>query len=287
MPSEYHGIHQAVETHTRQTIALVTPSFTPAEAFGGPVTAIATLTRSLCKSGYVVKIYTTNVLDPQRPNMSYGLPSLEHIEGVTIKRYRPLFTIFGYWVTPMILKDLLTDPFDIINAHCVRSFQFDIAALVSWIKNRKLIATPHGSLYSYGAIPHGLRRLLFSAHNAILKFVFRRAHTVVATSPEEENQFTRFGLDIGKIVPLQNFLDETQFVNLPSPGEFRKQQGIGLDENVILFLGRLDRIKGLDLLLRAFSKISKRMDGVWLVIVGPDGGYQGTIKQMVNGYEVS
>src|SRR2546425_6204899 len=146
------------------TVAIVSPAFTPGEAFGGPVTSMANLAKLLHRQGYTVKVYTTDVLDPHRPHLNYKLPRTENIEGVIVKRYRPLFRIFGYWVTPMLFKDLMKDPATIINAHCARSFQFDVAALVSRIRNRKLIATPHGSLYSYGEISGGLRHLLFAAH---------------------------------------------------------------------------------------------------------------------------
>src|SRR2546428_4120961 len=127
------------------------------------------------------------------------LPRTENIEGVIIKRYRPLFRIFGYWVTPTIFKDLLTDQFDIINAHCVRSFQFDIAALVSRMRNIELVATPHGSLYSYGVISARARRLLFNAHNAFLKLAFRWASKIITASSEESAQFTRFGIGPDRI----------------------------------------------------------------------------------------
>ena len=266
----------------RHTIAIVTPAFTPAEAFGGPVTAIANLAKLLCKQGYSVKVYTTNVLDPWRPNSNSRLPRVEDIGGVTVRRYRPLICIFGYWITPRLLKDLMTDQYDIINAQCARSFQFDIAAFVAWIRNRKLIATPHGSLYSYGSVSGRVRRLLFAAHNAILKLDFKRASTILSTSSEEDSQFNRFHLDPRKIFQLPNFLDETQFEKLPPAGGFRSQFGIGTHEKVILFLGRLDRIKGLDLLLLAYSRIAKKMDGVWLVIIGPDAGYLETIRKLIN-----
>src|SRR6267143_1346987 len=265
----------------RHTIAIVTPAFTPAEAFGGPVTSIANLTKLLCKKGFNVKVYTTDILDPHRPRSNSMLPRTEYIDGVTVKRYRPVFCIFGYWVTPTIFKDLLTDQFDIINAHSVRSFQFDIAALVSRIRNIKLVANPHGSLYSYGVISARTRRLLFNVHNAILKLAFRQASRIIASSSEENAQFTRFGVGPDKIFALPNFLDETQFSVLPPRGEFRKRFGIGSDEKMILFLGRLDRVKGLDILVKAYSKLFEARCNTWLVIAGPDNGFLGTIQKLL------
>lgn len=247
------------------------------------MTAIMNQVKSLHKQGFSVKVYSTSVVDPQRPHLSSRLPSREDVGNVTIKRYRPIFCILGYWVTPTIMKDLLTDEFDIIHAHSARSFQLDIAALVSWIRHRKLIVSPHGSLYSYGLASGQGKRLLFAAHNAILKLVFRRACKIIATSSDEENQFKRFGIDTEKIVCIPNFLDETQYAKLPPAGAFRTELGIGMHEKVILFLGRINEIKGLDVLLFAYSRIANNASDAWLVIVGPDGGYLSTIKKMLKG----
>ena len=39
------------------------------------------------------------------------------------------------------------------------------------------------------------------------------------------------------------------------PGSFRKACGVDEEDPLILFLGRIDPIKGLELLIRAFSKV--------------------------------
>lgn len=45
------------------------------------------------------------------------------------------------------------------------------------------------------------------------------------------------------------------------------------DRRTILFVGRLDRLKGVDLALRAFAALSERYPDSRLVLVGPDGGF--------------
>jgi glycosyltransferase involved in cell wall biosynthesis len=49
---------------------------------------------------------------------------------------------------------------------------------------------------------------------------------------------------------------------------------LGADRRIILFLGRLNFKKGLDLLVRSFSEIARSRDDVHLVLAGPDNeGY--------------
>jgi glycosyltransferase involved in cell wall biosynthesis len=68
---------------------------------------------------------------------------------------------------------------------------------------------------------------------------------------------------------------------LPQKGEFRRKYGLDDNERVILYLGRIHKIKGLDLLARAFADLSKSLNDIKLVIVGPDGGYLPSLKKLV------
>ena len=49
---------------------------------------------------------------------------------------------------------------------------------------------------------------------------------------------------------------------------------------MILFLGRLHPIKGVDLLIRAFETVSKEIDNCMLVIAGPDDGSLSESKKL-------
>jgi len=58
---------------------------------------------------------------------------------------------------------------------------------------------------------------------------------------------------------------------------FRKHAGIG-DVDYLLFVGRLNEIKGPDILLDAFILLSSELSGLHLVFAGPDGGMLKNLK---------
>jgi glycosyltransferase involved in cell wall biosynthesis len=69
-------------------------------------------------------------------------------------------------------------------------------------------------------------------------------------------------------------------VPAPDPTTFRRKHGLGTAP-AIVFVGRLNSIKGPDLLLEAFCNVKDVLGGYQLVFVGPDGGMLGVLRETV------
>ncbi len=63
--------------------------------------------------------------------------------------------------------------------------------------------------------------------------------------------------------------------------EFRSRYRLGNDP-FIMFIGRLNHIKGPDLLLQAFCNVRDKLNGYHLVFAGPDGGMLRELKHIAN-----
>lgn len=85
-------------------------------------------------------------------------------------------------------------------------------------------------------------------------------------------QYKQLGVSENKIVVISNGIDIESFKNLPEHRQFKKKYHIR-EKYIILFLGRVHKIKGIDFLIKSFSKLVKEIDDVALVIAGPDDGY--------------
>lgn len=77
-----------------------------------------------------------------------------------------------------------------------------------------------------------------------------------------------------------NGIDLGEFQTLPLSGSFRRKYSIPEETRVLLFLGRIHPIKGLDMLIPAFSRLAAK--NTLLVLAGPDeGGYEATVKGLI------
>ena len=67
--------------------------------------------------------------------------------------------------------------------------------------------------------------------------------------------------------------------------EVRGQLGLGNDDLLLLFLGRLNRDKGVLDLAAAFARAAVQCDSLHLILVGPDeGGLKGTVETLCSAY---
>jgi glycosyltransferase involved in cell wall biosynthesis len=92
------------------------------------------------------------------------------------------------------------------------------------------------------------------------------AARIVATSEHERAELLGAGIPADKLVLRRNGLDLSEFTNLPERGAFRTRTGVG-DGPLVLFLGRISFVKGLDLLVEALAGLPV---SALLAIVGPD-----------------
>ncbi|MDQ7830079.1 MAG: glycosyltransferase, partial [Armatimonadota bacterium] len=95
------------------------------------------------------------------------------------------------------------------------------------------------------------------------------AARVIATSELEREELVADGVPAAKVVVRRNGVEPPGPEEAPSPGAFRRDAGVGQDQPLVLYLGRISKKKGLDLLLEAFSAVPAPAA---LAIVGPDDG---------------
>lgn len=138
-----------------------------------------------------------------------------------------------------------------------------------------------------GALPiYGRSKVFKSIYNLVVgKRIMDNAAGYIAITADELPQFQTYGIDPDRVVIIPNGVDGTDYISSDDSG-FRKKYGLG-SEPFILFVGRLNSIKGPDLLLKAFAQLKDQTKDFHLVFVGPDGGMLTELKQSVAAFGVA
>ena len=262
----------------KMRILHVVPSFAPCFAHGGVVNASYQIAKKQVEDGHDVTVYTTDSCNERlRFEDNYNVD----VEGIKVFYFKNLSNNIKNKLTidtPVSaishIRRTIAD-FDIIQIHEHRH-SLAIAAHRYAKKNHvPYVLQAHGSV-----LPFFQKEKMKDIFDRLWGFdILHDASRVFALTEVEKELYLKMGVaeDKIEIVPLGINLDE--YTNLPESGNFKSRYGIDAEDKVILFLGRIHKIKGLDLLVNAFDKI--RNDNVKLAIVGGDSGFKDTLDEMI------
>ena len=127
------------------------------------------------------------------------------------------------------------------------------------------VVCPAGALPLFGR-SRWLKRLYnFVIGNAIVK----NADAIIAVTTAEFPHFQSYGAPSSRFIVIPNGVCKEDFSVFDKASLLAR--GVP-DAPIILFMGRLNPIKGPDLLLQAFAQMTDHLQGYHLVFAGPDGG---------------
>jgi len=261
-------------------ILQVIATFYPALAFGGPVKVAYNICMELTRRGHDVEVFTTNAYDQTR---NFEPISREQIiNGFKVTYFNNKLRFSNLFISSEMITTLCKRfrEFDVIHTHFGRQTYDIVVSLCSRKYTIPYILQAHGSLPRIGS----WRRLKWFYDVLFGYRVLRNASRVIALSHVEADQYRRMGVPEEKIAIVPNGIDLSEYANLPSQGAFKKKFGIPEDKKVILYLGRIHRIKGIDLLIKAYAYLIEKVgikDAV-LVIAGPDDGYLMAARALAN-----
>jgi len=264
-------------------ILQVIPYFPPAYAFGGPVKVAYQISRELIKRGHEVVVYTTDAKDfDSRLEVDSSIP----VEGMRVHRFRNLSSTLvkklKLFITPQLVSFAREEVknFDIIHLHEYTTFQNIVIHYYARKYNVPYVLQAHGSLLRIGAW-----QKLKWVYDILFGYrLLRDASRVIALTQVETDQYRRMCVSEEKIAIIPNGIDLSEYAELPPKGSFKKKFNIPENRKIILYLGRIHKTKGIDLLIKAYAYLKNEMKDrdTILVIAGPDDGYLSEARNLAN-----
>lgn len=131
-----------------------------------------------------------------------------------------------------------------------------------------------------GELPlFGRSRWIKQLFNMLIGYrIVREAAGYIAVTPDEIPAYARYGVAASQVTVIPNGINEADF-RVDEVSQFADRFGLGAAP-FILFMGRINPIKGPDLLLDAFCSIVHRHPELHMVFAGPDGGLLGSLQKM-------
>jgi len=261
----------------------VTLGFYPAQGWGGPVPVVHQNGTELVRRGHRVTVYCTNMMD-KRTSIAPGTfeRQIDGIRVVYLDTWR-----LKWWpgtVGPIWLPELTAylrreiRGFDVIHLNGYRSPMMLAVARAARRAGVPFVCQPHGTLpviVNSLWIKRAYDRLLGQAE-------LGGVAALVALQESERQQALEHGIPPERITIIPNGIDPCRRGDLPAPGSFRRRFGVAPDRPMILFLSRINKKKGTDMLVEAFNRLDGL--GAQLVIAGPDDGQLGEVQALIRRY---
>lgn len=257
----------------------ISPSYYPAIKYGGPIQSVHLLNKYLVKNDCNVDVLTTNA-GLSRSQRSETKGRWNDVDGVKVKyvnywgpeNYNFSLALFNE------LKRIITH-YDLMHITAVWNFPVWAGYYLSKKYNIPYLISTHGALMKNAFV---YRKQLIKKFylSLIAKNYLKNAKAIHFTTLIEKDETLSVFPDIANFMILPNGVEtKVFFKNKNYENPFNHQ-------SYILYVGRIHRIKGLDILLKAMKGILNKE--LILVLAGPDEhGYKKVLEKLAAGLNIS
>lgn len=247
--------------------------------WGGPVPVIKALSECLLRKGVEVDVFA-----PAKRRTANQIAQLDGVSTTLFKLgfFSRIWTAHSPALAQALRREI--SEIDLVHIHEIWHHPHFAAYRAAKKARKPYIVSIQGALEPWCLSYKALKKKVYAA--LIQKRILNEAATIHAVNQEEVKHIRAFGVKT-PVTVISNGIDPEEFQNLPPREEMERLYPELKGRKVLLFVGRIHPIKGLDILARAFGQIATCRDDVRLVIVGPDSeGYQNQVERLLKSESV-
>lgn len=259
----------------------VIPSYEPAWAFGGTVTATANLCRALVKRGLDVTVYTTNS-DGKGGQLDVPIGREINVGGVKVYYFPSQLGGGGAFYSGQLSRflDDTVQKNDIVHISAVWQWIQVSASSICRKYGVPYLLSTHGSLNPWSWTQKTLKKNVY--WQLFGRQTFKTAAAIHYTCREERSLTRPLFAGAGNA---SNFLvpNGICLTKRTMQIDIRKRLNVAPDKKILLYAGRIHRKKGLDLIIKAMR--SPGLERFILLMVGhvEDSEYARYLKSLSSG----
>lgn len=235
---------------------------------GGDVNVCYNLTKQFTKMGHDVTILTTK--------FDYNKEDTDSISNLTMVPIEYKFNLALFIYSPKI-KEWLEEnieKYDIIHLHELRSYQNNVVIKYAKKYNIPYVLQPHASTPK-----HVNKSIIKNIYDIFYGNKIMQNATVTIAVSEEEAYYDKL-MKAKDVRLVYNGMNLESFNTLPSKGTFKKKYNI--NSPYILYLGRIDKLKGINHIIESFSMLPEEYDDFKLVIAGKITEYKKELDELIH-----
>jgi glycosyltransferase involved in cell wall biosynthesis len=244
----------------------------------GEFTVTKELAQKLSEKGIEIKILSTipRKYDNKKLNFLNELPyKVQYLEEQALSSFIPAFSL-------KLIKKIKEEKVDMVHVHG----PFYFHSLATYISNMKYIISLHGTFMKEAYETKRIKKAKKDLYMGLIgKYILKKSRAIIVNTQEEKKHFLDYYpylIEKLKIIP--NGMDISHFYNhTDDTNGYFYRNNPQKDKKIIVFLGRLSWIKGLDILIKGFSHLYNENKEVHLLIAGKDGGdgYENKVRSWV------
>lgn len=232
----------------------VVPSYYPAVRYGGPIVSVRRLCESLVQAGVEVDVATTDADGPG--DLDVPTDRWTDLGGVRV-RYFHRWPRVDFAFSPPLARFLASETRSYDLVHVVGTFSFPslAAAAAARAAGVPYVVSTRGSIQPWSLGQKRWKKLpywtLFERRN------LEHAAAIHATASVEADA-------IRALFPnARVFVSPNGVETVPPPKVERNPRQV-------VFLGRIHKVKGFDVLISALARVAETLPGVQTIVAGPD-----------------
>lgn len=260
------------------SVGFVTTHFPPATGFGGVCESGFQLATALSRAGIKVSVITSDATRGGRvPSKSFCSVENDRLRVYPFRYLVDERLCFAVG-TGDIFREVIRQN-DLVHVNGIYTYPVTAAAILARRARKPYLIAVRGGLE-----PWRFRRKYWKKYPFYKLFVkpaMKASNCIHVTAQQELESCRALGVE-GPFTIIPNGIDPDQFARLPHPVKAEELWPVLENKTVVLFLSRLSREKGLDMLIGAWKGVSQEYPEAFLVIAGPDDrGYEAAVRRAI------